>query len=236
LLIQSNELVQNIRTIKGLNGNPSQFKIPIYTSENIKIGTLRPVDTILCKSPDVIEKLTSWRRTYMRYFLSQFPASEERTKNWLENVVLPSDNRILFLIYDNFGKAIGNIGACDIKPDEAELDNLIRGEIVDGPKFMFFAEIALLSWLYFQIYINTVVLHVFSNNFRAIKLYSQTGFSEKRRFNLSQIQDGEEVRYIVSSHSCDAVRFQYIEMMMSREQFELSQPWVKSTYVDQRLS
>ena len=148
MTVQHDELVQKIRELKGLNGNPSQFVIPIRTSEGIQIGVLRPIDESLSKLPEVIEKLTRWRRRFMQYFLTQFPASEVRTAAWLEKAVVPGDDRILFLICDDGGRLVGNLGVCDIKPHEAEVDNVIRGEKGGGPRLIFFAGIAMLSWLY----------------------------------------------------------------------------------------
>jgi len=233
MTVQHDELIQKIRDIKGLNDKPSQFVIPIRTSEGIQIGVLRPIDESLSKLPEVVEKLTQWRRMFMQYFLTQFSASEARTATWLEKVVIPSDDRILFLIYDDGSRLVGNFGVCDMKPHEAELDNLIRGEKVSDPMFMYFTEIALLSWLYFGVGVNSVVLHVFSDNVRTINLHSRAGFSERQRFDLSRIQEGEDIRYLVNSTKGEPVDFQYIEMAIDRSHFALSNPWAKSLYSDQ---
>jgi hypothetical protein len=230
---QPNELIRRIRGIKGLGGEPSQFLIPIRTSEGTQIGVLRPVDVALSKLPEVVEKLTRWRRMFMQYFLTQFPATEERTAAWLEKVVIPSDDRVLFLICDDVGRSVGNFGVCNIKPNEAELDNLIRGEKVDYPRLIFFAEIAMLSWLYFGVGVDSVILHVFSNNAKTINLHSSVGFSEKQRFHLSRIQEEEEVKYLVNSSGGEPVDFEYIEMEMDRSKFDLLNPWVRSLYSDQ---
>lgn len=230
--IQLNELTRKIQEIKGLNGMSSYFLIPIRNIEGIQIGSLRPIDTSLMKLPEVLEKLTRWRRMFARYFLTQFPCSEERTSQWLENIVFPSDDRILFLICDDIGTFVGNFGVCNIKPHEAELDNLIRGEKGGDPKLIFFAEIALLSWLYLDIGVNSVSLHVFSNNAKTISLHSNIGFFERQRLDLRRIQDGSDLRYFVNSNDGEPVNFQYIEMAMERSSFELLYPWTKSVYAD----
>jgi hypothetical protein len=232
MTVQRDELIRNIRRIKGLDGGTYQFVIPIRTSEGIQIGVLRPIDESLSKLPEVIKKLTQWRRMFMQYFLTQFTISEERTAAWLEKVVIPSDDSILFLICDAGGRLVGNFGVCDIKPHEAELDNLIRGEHVSDPLFIYFTEIAMLSWLYFGIGVGSVVLHVFSDNARTINLHSRVGFSERRRFSLSKIQEGKDIRYLVNSIEGEPVDFHYIEMAMDRSHFELLIPWAKSVYAD----
>jgi RimJ/RimL family protein N-acetyltransferase len=182
--------------------------------------------------PDVVEKLTQWRRMFMHFFLTQFPATAERTAKWLEKVVVPADDRILFLISDLDGQWVGNFGVCDIRPHSAELDNLIRGEAVSQPQFILYTELAMLSWLYFGLGIDSVTLHVFSNNVKTIKLHFKAGFAEKQRSQLSKLQEGNEIKYLIDSREGEPVDFTYIEMEMQGPEFERRNPWVKAGYAD----
>ena len=258
MTVCSDELIKKIRSIKGLEGEAEPFLISIMNSEGAQVGNLRPIDKSLAKLPEIAEKLTRWRRLFRQYFLTQFSASVERTGAWLERVVIPDDERILFLICDVHDKLIGNFGVCNLKPHAAELDNLIRGESGGDSKLILFAEIAMLSWLYYGVGVNSVVLHVFSNNARTISLHSGVGFTERQRFGLNRIQDGENLRYIVNSTPkqlpsntafiselpCrikeritptggEPVDFDYIEMTMDRQKFELTNPWAKLIYATQ---
>lgn len=226
------DLIRTIRRIKGLDGPLSEFLIPIRTSEGIIIGNLRPIDAGLCGQAEVVRKLTEWRRMFMPFFLTQFSATEERTSKWLQKVVMPNDDRILFLICDQNDRWVGNFGVCDIRPHAAELDNLIRGEAVNQPNFILFSEFAMLSWLYYGLGVKSVTLHVFSNNIKTINLHTKAGFAKRKSIALNKVQEGCEVKYIADSHEGVPADFAYIEMEMHELDFSQRNPWVKATYVD----
>jgi hypothetical protein len=211
--------IKLIRNIKGISESSFDFSIPIINYERVQIGRLRPIDIVLSKNPEVIDKLTKWRRMFTRYFLTQFQPSIERTADWLNKVVIPSDDRLLFLICDMDDRIIGNFGICNLRNSDAELDNLIRGERGGDPNLILFAEIALLKWLYFSVHIESALLHVFSNNGMTISLHSSVGFLETKRYDLRKIQVGDEIKYSIGTEGKIA-DFQYIEMRLSREEFQ----------------
>jgi len=210
--------VELIRNIKGISGSSFDFSIPILNYEHVQVGRLRPIDIELSKNPELIEKLTKWRRMFARYFLTQFQPSIERTADWLHNIVIPSDDRLLFLICDMDDIIIGNIGICNLRPAEAELDNVIRGEKEGDPKLTFFSAIALLKWLYFSVRVDSALLHVFSNNVKGISLYSNVGFVETKRYDLRKIQVGDEIQYSIGIEG-EITDLKYIEMRLSRKEF-----------------
>ena len=219
--------IELIRNIKGISGSQFEFSIPILNYERIQVGRLRPIDIELSKNPELIEKLTKWRRMFARYFLTQFQPSIERTAAWLHNIVIPSDDRLLFLICDMDDIIIGNFGICNLLPTEAEIDNLIRGEMGGDPNLIFFSEIALLKWLYFSARIESALLHVFSNNGMTISLHSSVGFLETKRYDLQKIQVGDEIKYSIGAEG-EIADFQYIEMRLSREEFQ----WKHQAFVN----
>jgi RimJ/RimL family protein N-acetyltransferase len=225
-----------IRLLKSADQSGDVAKnILIRRADREVIGKLTPLDELSANDQFIIAALTLWRKKFMSNFLTQFEVTIERTRRWLNEVVLKDNTRILFIIFDGTGKAIGNIGVCNISENQAELDNVIRGEKVGDPGFMFFVGITILSWLYWGMGVDSVVLHVFSNNVRAINLYSNIGFSERQRFDLRRICEGEDVKYLVDSINGIPVDFQYVEMAMDRSHFEASNPWAKAIYSDQWL-
>jgi len=66
-----------------------------------------------------------------------------------------------------------------------------------------------------------------------INLHSSVGFSERQRFSLCKVQEGGEHVYLLNSDKGEPVDFQYIEMILSRSTFELSNPWAKMLFSDQ---
>lgn len=216
-----------IRLLKGIEEGSSAKEIPIIDDKKVIIGFLKPIDIRLSNDEDIISSLTRWRQKYMRYFLTQFEATNGRTRIWLNNVVIKDDTRILFLIMDETDKAIGNFGICNIDSKSAELDNLIRGEKGGCPKLVLFSEISLISWIYNNLDINDLYLHVFSNNFRTIQLHESVGFRRADIFKLKKNEISDEVKYTKDcSSKPDGEEHGYMRMVLDRDEFYSRHLWM----------
>ena len=218
------------------NNNPaaSKFKLEILDGQGIKIGSLKPIDNWLANDQGVIDKLTRWRKTFKKFFLTQFTPTPERTKNWLNSVVLPSDNRVLFLVYTDKSEIVGNFGICDLSQNRVELDNLIRGEIGGHPRLIYFAELTMLRWLFRELGIPIVTLHVFSDNYNTILLHESVGFRKVASCDLAKEESEIELRFATcDTPSKQAASFTYLEMMLTSEEFEKAhknQPFFPSVH------
>lgn len=220
------DLTHTIRRIKGLDGNPSDFQISVLNEGGKNIGFLKPIDAQTATKREVLEYLTKWRRMFMRYFLTQFNPTVERTDEWLRRIVLPSDDRLIFLICDIDGRPIGNFGICNLSSSEAELDNLIRGEKGGDPKLVYFSELSLLRWLFFELNIPLAVLHVFSNNPKNIALQQSVGFTVIRESSIWKRIVGENVNYSVEKSAGEKMNFGYLTMQLSRRDFDILHPQI----------
>ena len=207
--------------VSSLKNNTSEkFSIAIKDNNDKAIGSLVLVQKRDANNPIILDALTRWRKKYMKYFLTQFNASTNRTKSWLENIVIPSTDRLLFLILDEDNNLIGNFGIADILFDRCELDNLIRGEKGGHPKLIYFSELSLLKWLFLEKNVKRVNLHVFANNLPTIKLHKSVGFVEIGRRKLERVQskDGavsfEETQIFSEGNSIE-----YLELMLESNDF-----------------
>lgn len=231
------EATQNTRLTKALNCKANEipahrFLIPIMNRDNKHIGTLACVDRDLASNMDVISALTNWRRQYMHYFLTQFEVSDPRTKLWLENIVIPSHDRIFFVILLTNGDLIGNSGICNMTNTSGELDNLIRGRKGGDPKLIYYSEIALLSWMFGYLDYKMSNLHVFSNNIPTIKLHSSVGFKISDTIKLTKRKSPDLVEHLLNSDKGDSVDYSYLEMSLYRDKFLELHPWVHNIYID----
>jgi RimJ/RimL family protein N-acetyltransferase len=171
-------------------------KIPIRDDNGIDIGSLCPITQMHLQDDHVIEKMTTWRNQYKMFFLSQFNATPERTKLWLENVVLRNPSQLLFLIY--CGEALmGQYGFKDLERDSAFLDNLLRGERGGHPWLMKYAVSALIEWLFNVMQVTIVYGYTFANNAMALKLNRDVGFTCTEKYPLQKQIDGDEIKWIV---------------------------------------
>lgn len=212
-----------IRSMKGLAGNSgNSYDIPIIDGNGYALGTLRPIDISLAADTEVISKLVKWRKMFRKYFLTQFLPTVDNASTWLQTTVLPSDDRILFLIYDLNGAALGNFGVCDLFSGEPELDNLIRGEKGGDPKLIYHAEVAILTWLFQGLGFTSAKLHVFSNNYRTMSLHKSIGFCESARYNLVKRPIEGGLRYETSAESPDGedgADFTLVKMTLGADDF-----------------
>ncbi|MGL5883099.1 MAG: GNAT family N-acetyltransferase [Synechococcus elongatus] len=197
------------------------MRIQILNDDGERVGYLIPINKHLASNPFVIQKLTKWRKMFKKYFLTQFTPTENRTKSWLESVVLPSGNRVLFLIYTSSNDIIGNFGICDLSEEKAELDNLIRGEKGGHPQLIYFAELSLLRWLFYDLCIPKVCLHVFSNNYKTISLHESVGFRTTASYSLAKEEHLDEIKYTPCEvFDSNFSEFSYLEMTLIASEFK----------------
>ena len=207
--------------VSSLKNNTSEkFSIAIKDNNDKAIGSLVLVQKRDANNPIILDALTRWRKKYMKYFLTQFNASTNRTKSWLENIVIPSTDRLLFLILDEDNNLIGNFGIADILFDRCELDNLIRGEKGGHPKLIYFSELSLLKWLFLEKKVKRVNLHVFANNLPTIKLHKSVGFVEIGRRKLERVQSKDgAVSFDETQIFSEGNSIEYLELMLESNDF-----------------
>ena len=160
--------------------------IPICDLGGDEIGKLIPIGNWALDDAHLLQSFSSWRKTFMRFFLTQFEASEQSTAVYLKNQSIKQHNRIFFGIYlDN--NLIGHIGLSDIVTDQAEIDNLIRGKSGGHTDLIYFAEKTLLEWAFQNLKIDKIVGRILSKNFMAMSVHERCGFSLKERFPLKKV-------------------------------------------------
>ena len=217
-----------IRKMKG--GEPARAAaegIAINNDAGALLGWLVPLNPALADDEEIVGFITAWRRRFMRFFMTQFTATRDRTRSWLRDVVLKDDTRILFLIRDDTGKWIGNFGTCNITSHSAELDNLIRGEKGGDRRLVFHSELALMRWLYQVLDVEAIYLHVFSHNDRTLRLHRSVGFVERRLLPLGKEETEGLIRYFVEPGENDQqADFQLVEMAIQRRDFFARYPWL----------
>jgi RimJ/RimL family protein N-acetyltransferase len=213
------------------NTDPAlSVSLPIVDAEAKDLGSLLCVDRAVAADPAIVADFTDWRAHNMSCFLTQFSATPARTAKWLETVVLPSNERILFLICRETGERIGNMGVCNLGLSQGEIDNVIRGRKGGSPGLIFHAELALLAWMFGSLSLQTANLHVFSNNSRAIHLYASVGFTACRSHRLSRVAERNEVHYLLDSAEGEMVDFRYDEMSLTKDAFFCRHPWTARAY------
>lgn len=204
-------------------------RLPIIDRAGDQVGALRLVDSALAANPAVVADLTEWRARTMRFFLTHFTPSEARTRDWLLNVVLPADDRLLFLIETEPDCFVGNFGLASVSAGAAELDNLVRGRRGGGPDFIHLAECAMLRSLFADESRDTATLHVFSTNAPTIRLHAGVGFERTASDPLFIHPDGRDRGFVLTGGT-EPAGFCYDQMAIRRDRFLTTNPWVAAAF------
>lgn len=219
LLQQKQDLVRAGRPVR----------LPIVDRTGDRVGALRLLDSALAADPAVVTDLTEWRARSMRFFLTHFTPSEARTRDWLLNVVLPADDRLLFLIETEPDCFVGNFGLATISAGSAELDNLIRGRRGGGPDFIHLAECAMLRALFADEARATVTLRVFSTNSTTIRLHAGVGFERTASDPLFIHPAGRDHGFVLTGGP-EPAGFSFDQMTITRARFLTTNPWVAEAF------
>lgn len=162
-------------------GETADGPIDIRGADDEVIARLVVIDQARAADPEVVQSLFRWRAASMTGFLTVFEPTIEKTRGYLEKLVLTDPARILFLILDPNGRPVGNIGLCNVTAADAEVDNIVRGERVETPNFMARVQAGLIAWARERLGVARVYLNVLSDNERAVNSYLKAGYVETGR-------------------------------------------------------
>jgi perosamine synthetase len=136
-------------------------------------GLLVPVCELHADDTALIETLARWRDENQHAFPTRFEVTAAGTALWLRHGLLDRPDRILFLVLDRHGRAIGHMGLANGN----EIDNVVRGEQAE-PGLMGAALEALLDWAHGVAGLEGIHLRVVHGNERALAFYRRHGFVE----------------------------------------------------------
>jgi RimJ/RimL family protein N-acetyltransferase len=191
------------------------------------LGKLTPIRLRDVEAAETCAALTRWRDKHSDKFLTQFKPTVERTRNWLTNVVLPDDTRILFLIQNAAGELVGNIGLCNLADRAVEVDNVLRGEERGPAGLVYFATVSLLEWAFHELEAEFAWLQVFRRNERAVCLYRRIGFVDAGCQPLWRTEVAGGIRLITEPvEGAIATDIELLRMELTREEFQQRFAWV----------
>jgi perosamine synthetase len=193
--VYKNAVTNNFRFLKSAKNIQEAYLRAIPISSK---GFLVPVCDAHLDDHDLLQKITNWRNVNVDVYPTQFSATLESTKIWMKDHLLAVDDRILFLVCENNGKAWGHIGfnGCFNSDLSFEIDNVIKGES-DAQKGIFSeAMIALIEWARKTINVNNFYLRVMDKNHHAINFYKKNEFVEERLIPLIKVEKTGSINYI----------------------------------------
>lgn len=163
-------------------------------------GALLPVCELHTDDERLIADLARWRSGAQFAFPTRFPVSVVGTRRWLRAGLLDVPGRVLFLVCDRHGHAVGHLGfaSADAEDGSMEIDNVVRGERAVAPGLMGEALDALIAWAEELFAPERILLHVFDDNSHAIGFYRRHGFHDAGRVPLVRSVEGDREVYLPS--------------------------------------
>jgi hypothetical protein len=222
------------------------LEIPILDSASAPIGRLAAFSNDILDSPAspvLIELIRSWRQSHREFFFTQFDETTERARDYVR-MILDDPSRLMFFIYaDESGPGdhgdplddasfptslpIGHLGVYHLDRPTVELDNMIRGRAGGHPHLMYWAEIALLCWI-FQPHPwrpdppIRARCRLLDDNWRTIRHHARVGFRMVATFPMTRWEAGGEVRlqpYTDGMCSGELVKPRLGQMDLTKEEF-----------------
>ena len=199
-------------------GEAKKSALDVLDEANNKIAKLVPIGNWALQDDELLNSFANWRKTFMRFFLTQFTTSKESTQGYLKNLSIGQSNRIFFAIYVN-EILIGHIGLSNITESKAEIDNIIRGVSGGHKDLMYFSEKTLLNWAFATLKVNTIDAQVMSKNFMALSLHERFGFKLKERNFLKKVVRESSISFEICEENIATEKFFLDVVEVSRAEF-----------------
>ena len=162
----------------------------------IKFGLDEIILKVVDTSDETVSLLYNLRKKYRKMFATDFEMTEDKTRNWIKNLILENSGRILFMIYfDN--KKIGCIGngGYDEKNNSSRLDNMMKDPLCNLPSAMTIVEKVYLKWMFDDLKLSKITGFLFSDNSRMINIHKKCGWITVDVVPIKKIFTEEETRW-----------------------------------------
>lgn len=172
--------------------------LPVYDEEDKILAFLRPITSDYRQTiHDCAEIMGKWRKENPSISHSSFKITKERTEDWLDNLIIGRDDRLLFMIQLLNGDLIGHVGysSFNYKTQTAEIDSILRGVKEVYPGIMTYSIKTLIWWGKEILKLKNIELSTDENNSKAISLYERCGFKYISRKPLIKVVLEDEIRW-----------------------------------------
>jgi hypothetical protein len=96
-------------------------------------------------------------------------------RNYILSHSIEMNDRLFFVIFDDFGKPLGHLGLSNVQGDSADVDNVMRAPNISNFSMRDVLSF-ILDWSNIELGIQNFGLTVMPDNRRALELYSALGF------------------------------------------------------------
>lgn len=200
-----NLVVGIIRQYKGIENSEKIQSLKVVGNEEKGIFLYPITKEYKTDIPELIEVMTRWRKENPTLSDNVFVPTVERTERWLDNSIVPDDDKILFLILDEKKNLIGHIGLCnfDYCTRCVEIYSVLRGVKNAYKGIMEQSLRTLLDWAEKDLEMEKFILSTREGNDKAIRLYEKVGFVICDKIPLKKLVLEDEVKWIPSENKTE---------------------------------
>jgi perosamine synthetase len=184
--------------------------------EGFESFRLIPLSQIHLDDEVIITKLAEWRNRVIHLYQDSGAATNESTRAWLRDSVVFNPDRLLFLVIDQRGSALGHLGLWRRDSNRFEIDNVLRGDLQAQKGLMSQALITLLLWAQEYLNVDQLPLRVLKSNKGAIHFYSKLKFVQTNEIFLTRDQSGKD-RKLIETQSGEQAEDSWIVMEVEVE-------------------
>lgn len=196
-----------------------RFKIRISNKTNV-IGYLKPIGFEYIRDSDVFKDLYKWRKKNINFFFKQERINLNSVKKFLIKNYIYSESNILFFILDDEKKRIGHIGISNIRKNNADLDNLIRGEPGGGKEIIYNAEKTLLSWIFSNFNVKKISGRIRSDNYIALNIHQNFGFKITKSRYLKIVKNNNLIKHIFTNQKGSNLDYKMCYIRLYKDDFK----------------
>jgi hypothetical protein len=167
-------LFSRYNTVRSINSGRWFPDVLIRDPSGALVGRLIPVNVMSLSDNLLMDAITRWRINNAASFATHFMPTTDRTRQWLKDVVLSDERRVLFVICTG-NRPIGHVGLRDLDECSFQGDNLVRGERGGGLFFMTYAVWAFQAWAMQCFQVRRSWGRVLASNSAAIKFNLSLG-------------------------------------------------------------
>ena len=186
----------------------------------IKFGLGEIILKLVDTSDETVSLLYNLRKKYRKMFATDFEMTEDKTRNWIKNLILGNSGRILFMIYfDN--KKIGCIGngGYDEKNNSSRLDNMMKDPLCNLSGAMTIVEKVYLKWMFDDLKLSKITGFLFSDNSKMINIHKKCGWITVDVVPIKKNFTEEEIRWeeITAKQNNENVERYFNKIELTRE-------------------
>lgn len=161
------------------------LRFPIRDENLETIGRLRAFDSPLLCDDDLIATMARHRMLYRVFFLTQFEATPDNKKRWLQRSVLENERKILFLLESLDGRIVGQDGLTLTGDAVFTLDGSMRWERGGHPRLFARSACERAALGFFLLGCERCELRIFKKNAYVTDDVSSIGWRVEREIPLS---------------------------------------------------